>query len=350
MKFLLYGANGYTGQLIIRFAAEYGLTPVLAGRTAAKIEPLAKKYGLDFRIFDLADAQKTDNVLREVPVVLHVAGPFKYTARPMIDACLRTGTHYLDITGEIEVFEMAAALDDKARQAGIMLMPGTGFDVVPTDCMAVYLKNKLPDATHLRLAFADLGGGVSHGTALTMAENLGEGSYVRENGQLKKVPMGHKTLEIPYGEKKIFCMTIPWGDLATAWRSTGIPNIETYVATPPAQYKMVKRMNWFNWLLRTEWARNLARKRVNARPGGPSDEKRERAKSVVWGEVRNAKGDTRQALLVTPQGYTVTAHASLIIARKVLEGNAPVGYQTPAMAYGADLILEVPDTRREDLD
>jgi len=282
-------------------------------------------------------------------VVLHCAGPFIFTARPMMEACIRNKVHYLGITGEIDVFEMGYQYNDAARNANIMLMPGTGFDVVPTDCTAVYLKNKLPDAIQLKLAFATIGGAVSHGTATTMAENLGAMGKVRQGGKLMEVPIGHKTMEVPFSKKKLFTMTIPWGDVSTAYRSTGIPNIETYTSVPRATPKMLRWQKYFNWLMRSNFVKNRVRNRINNRPTGPTDEAREKAYTMVWGAVKNEKGQMVQARLSGPEGYTLTAHTSLIIAKKVLLGNAPVGFQTPAKAYGPDLIMELDGVVREDL-
>lgn len=348
MKFLLYGATGYTGQLIAEHATAFGLQPILAGRSRSKLEAMAQALNMEYRVFDLGDTAALDAALKETPVVLHAAGPFMFTAKPMLEACLRTGTHYLDITGEIAVFEMAARLGRKAADAGIMVMPGTGFDVVPTDCTALYLKNRMPDATHLQLAFAGLGGGVSQGTASTMAENLGEGGAVRKDGKIVRVPMGHKSMIVPFKAKPLFVMSIPWGDVSTAYYSTGIPNIETYVGFSPSAYRWVKLQRYFNWLLRTRMVRNMVKKRIRERPAGPSPEQRAKTKSYVWGRVSNAAGATLEAQLITPDGYTLTALSSLIIAKKVLEGNAPVGFQTPAKAYGADLIMEVEGVERFD--
>lgn len=348
MQFLLYGASGYTGQLIAEYAASFGLTPILAGRSEAKVKAMAESLGLEYRVFDLADAAALDAALKETPVVLHAAGPFMFTAKPMIEACLRTGTHYLDITGEIAIFEMAARMDKKAREAGIMLLPGAGFDVVPTDCLALHLKNRMPDATHLQLAFAGLGGGVSQGTAATMAENLGEGGAMRKDGKIVKVPMGHKSMIVPFRDKSLFVMSIPWGDVSTAYHSTGIRNIETYMGFSPSAYRWVKLQRYFNWLLRTNFVRNIVKKRIKERPAGPTPEQRARSKSFIWGRVANAEGKVLEAQLVTPEGYTLTALTSLLIAKKVLNGNAPIGFQTPAKAYGEDLILEVAGTERID--
>lgn len=348
MKFLLYGAYGYTGQLIVEMAAGYGLTPILAGRSADKLRPLAEQYGLDWRAFDLTDQTALHAALRETPAVLHAAGPFMHTARPMIEACLATGVHYLDITGEITVFEMAHRYDAAARERGIMVMPGVGFDVVPTDCLASFLKAQLPDATHLKLAFSALGGGVSRGTARTMAENLGQPGAIRRNGKITPVPVGYKTLQVPFrSDLTRFAVTIPWGDVSTAYYTTGIPNIETYMTIRPSAYKWFKAQRYFGWLLRQPWLRRLAKQQIDRGPAGPNAERREAGQSLVWGQVTNANGKQVSARLQAPEGYTLTAITSLIIMRRVLEGQAPAGFHTPAGAYGADLILEAPGASRE---
>ena len=345
-KLLIYGANGYTGRLILGRLPEYKLTAMIAGRNAAEISELAMRYHLPFEIVELTEKDKLLNLLQDIMVVLHVAGPFKYTAKPMIEACIESGTHYLDITGEIDVFEMAKQYSEAAKEAGIMLMPGAGFDVVPTDCMALYLKNKLPSATSLKLAFVTLGGGLSHGTALTMIEGLGEGGAVRVGGSIVRKPIGHKGRWIEFSDKRLFVMTIPWGDVATAYFTTGIENIETYAGVKPAVYKMLKFQGMLNWLLRTKVVKSWLRAKIKKRAAGPSEEVRSKAKSLVWGEVETLGGEKQTAILQTPDGYTLTAHSSLIIASKILAGNFRTGYQTPASAYGEELVLEVPGTKR----
>ncbi len=346
-SFLLYGANGYTGQLITKIMNEYGVKPILAGRRKEALEPMAKAINTSYHVADLDDNAALDAALNDVSVVLHAAGPFKRTAKPMIEACLRNKKHYIDITGEIEVYEMAKKYDDAGKKAGIMIMPGVGFDVVPTDCIALFLKNKLSDANELKLAFASLGGRLSHGTATTMAEGAGRMSAERRDGKIVPVPLGHKGMMVDFGVKKIFVMTIPWGDISTAYTTTGIPNIQTYTGISPKTFKMLKYQSLFNWLLRTSFMRNRELKKIKSRPAGPSDEQRAKSASAVWGEVKNSKGEKATARLTGPDGYTMTAHTALIIAKKIMEGNFKPGYQTPAGCYGADLIMEVPGTKRE---
>ncbi len=343
-NFLLYGANGYTGKLIAKYAADYGLTPILAGRNKDEISELATQLNLPFRIVDLNDKEGLKKIVSEVKVVLHAAGPFKFTSKPMINACIETGTHYLDITGEIEVFENAKRSSEKAKAKNIVLMPGVGFDVVPTDCMALHLKNQMPDATHLKLAFATIGGKISHGTATTMIEGLGAGGAVRENGKIIRKPLGHKGMWVAFTDKKLFVMAIPWGDLSTAYFTTGIPNIETYTAIAPKIYKLLKFQMLYNWVLRTSFIRNYFKRKLKGKPAGPSDEMRLNSKSYVWGQIKNAAGETIESRISLPDGYTLTALSSLIITKKVLQGDFKPGYQTPAACYGSTLVNEIPGT------
>ena len=343
--FLIYGANGYTGELITRYAAERGLRPILAGRNEAKIAELAAKYGFEHRAFSLDDTSKLDAALQQVEMVLHCAGPFSITSLPMVKACIRNKKHYTDITGEISVFETCASFDKKAVDAGVMVMPGVGFDVVPSDCLAKHLKDRLPSATHLSLAFYGMGR-LSHGTAATMTMNVGKGGAIRKDGRITGVKAAWKTREIDFGEVTKTGVTIPWGDVSTAFYSTGIPNIEVFTVVPPSNLKMMKMSRYLGWLLATGPFQNYLQKKIPA--GGPSDAERAKGKTLLWGEASDGEGNRVESRLQGPEGYTITAIAALNIAEKILAGNFTPGYQTPAKAYGADLVLEIEGVKRKD--
>jgi len=343
--FLIYGANGYTGELIAREAVRRGLKPILSGRSQNKVEPLAKELNLTHRTFSLEDKKSLEYTLKEVDFVIHCAGPFSLTSERMVEACLRTGKHYLDITGEISVFEAMARRDEAAKQAGIMIMPGVGFDVVPSDCLALHLKNQLPSATNLTLAFYGLGG-ISHGTQATMTMNVGSGGAIRRNGEIIKVPAAYKTREIDFGEVAKNAVTIPWGDVSTAYYSTGIPNIEVYTVVPEANLKMLKLSRYLGWLLKRKFFQNYLQKQIPQ--GGPSAEARAKGKTYLWGEASDDKGNRVEASLICPEGYTTTVLTALKVVEKIAEGKFSAGFQTPAKCYGADLILEIENTERQD--
>ncbi|HEV7701411.1 MAG TPA: saccharopine dehydrogenase NADP-binding domain-containing protein [Pyrinomonadaceae bacterium] len=346
MTFMIYGAYGYTGELITRMAAERGMKPILAGRNEAKVGEIAMTHGFEYRAFGLDNAAKVDEALAGVGVVLHCAGPFSITSRPMVEACLRNKKHYTDITGEIAVFEACAAMGKKAQDAGVMIMPGVGFDVVPSDCLARHLKDRLPTATHLSLAFYGMGG-LSHGTQSTMVMNVGKGGAIRKDGNITPVPAAWKTREIDFGEVKKTGVTIPWGDVATAFYSTGIPNIEVFTVVPEKNLTMMKLSNYVGGML--AWGPIQKYLQSKIPPGGPSDEQRAKGRSLMWGEATDDAGNGVEARQQGPEGYTLTAIAALNIVEKILSGSYTPGYQTPAKVYGADLVLEIDAVERQDV-
>jgi short subunit dehydrogenase-like uncharacterized protein len=349
-KLLIYGCNGYTGQLISRLAKKQGLTPILSGRNAEIVKKLADELQLSYVAFDLADNNAADNTLKDVKVVLHCAGPFMYTSKQMIAACLRNKAHYLDITGEILVFEGAHKQDEAAKKAGIMLLPGVGFDVVPTDCMALYLKGQLPDATHLEMALMSKGGRLSHGTAITIAEGMGYPSAIRKDGIITPTKSGYTTREIDFGFTKKVGAEIPWGDVSTAYYTTGIPNIRVYNVLPKSLISSMKLSNYIGSILRMRWVKDRAIANIKSKPAGPSDQEREAAQSFVWGEVKNNAGVTKQAVLTLPEGYTLTAETAVEIAKRVLDnGFSQTGFKTPAGVFGADFITQFAGVSIKDL-
>jgi short subunit dehydrogenase-like uncharacterized protein len=262
---------------------------------------------------------------------------------PMVEACIQTNTHYLDITGEYEIFEKLHALSGDAIESKIMVMPGAGFDVVPSDCLAAKLNNKLPNADALQLAFTSTGGGLSRGTAKTMIEGSHEGQRYRHQRKLATKPLASSTLNVDYGEFKQPSVGISWGDIVTAYISTEIPNIEVFTGTTEKQIGQMKWMGRLRFLLKQHWIKSILKKQIDKKKPGPSLEKRVNGKMHLWGKISN-ENESVEMRLTTPNGYSLTAKTAVLIAEKILKGDFKPGYQTPSMAYGSDLILEVEGT------
>jgi short subunit dehydrogenase-like uncharacterized protein len=344
MNWMIYGANGYTGKLTAREAVRRGMRPVLAGRNASEIAALAEELSLEFRIFSLDEPAVTRESIGDLKLILHCAGPFSVTSEPMVAACLEAGVHYLDITGEISVFEQAHRLDEQARRADVVLLPGAGFDVVPSDCLAACLVRALPAATSLQLAF-EAGGGPSPGTAKTSIEGLGNGGLIRRDGELKKVPLAWKTRTIPFSHAERTGVTIPWGDVYTAFVSTGISDIEVYMCVPPSTIARLKRMRWIQPLLGLGLVQSLLKKQVDRRVRGPSEGGRQGSDAHLWGEVVSADGRSMQATMTTPNGYDLTVSASLGITEYLLGNDIEGGYYTPSLLMGADFASSLPGVK-----
>lgn len=341
MSWMIYGAYGYTGELISREAAARGTRPVLAGRNAGRLDALAAELALQGRCFALDDPAALRAGLAGMTLVLHCAGPFSATARPMMGACLEAGVHYLDITGEIDVFEHAHALHAQAQSAGVLLCPGAGFDVVPTDCLALALKEALPGAARLALGF-DTRGRLSPGTAKTSLEGLAKGGCVRRGGRLERVPLAYRTRRIDFGAGEKLAMTIPWGDVATAYHTTGIPDIEVYLPASPKLVSRLRRLNYLRPLLGMGLVQRWLRRRVERTVRGPDEAERARAPTYVWGEAVDADGRTVTGRVRVANGYDVTVNAALGIVARVLGGDVPTGHLTPARLTGRGFVATLP--------
>ena len=348
--FLLYGSYGYTGQLIVDLASKEGLRPILAGRDEEKLSAQAGKYGLEYRSFSLNETSKLDSALSEVDAVLHCAGPFVHTFRQMAEACLRTKKHYVDISGEILGFEALAVLDAQAKEAGIMLLPGGGFDVVPSDCLAAHVKQRLPSATHFSLFVSGAGAGVSRGTAKSAIENMHRRGMIRRDGKLVEVPPAWQILERDFGHGPVKVVSVSWGDVSTAYYSTGIPNIETYFALPKIAISSMKWMRVIGPLLYNRVAKNILKTMINIfLAPGPNDEKRTKGLSTMIGEATDDQGSIGISKLQTPEAYNCTALVTVEIMKRILNNDHKTGFQTASLAYGADFILQFDGVKREDI-
>jgi short subunit dehydrogenase-like uncharacterized protein len=344
---IIYGSYGFTGTLIVEHCLKTKLRVLLSGRNEVKLTAQSEKTGYPFLMADVNDHASLVGLLKQGSLVVHCAGPFQFTAKQMVEACLDAETHYTDITGEYLVFELMAGYDAIAKSKNIVIIPGVGFDVVPSDCLALYLRNKLPSATHLQLAFAQVKGQLSRGTSLTALEGLGHGTVTRVNGKLVESPLGEKILNVDFGQFTRPALCIPWGDVSTAYRSTGIPNIEVYTGMSAKAIRAAKLSGWFNWLLRKKVVRDFLRKKINSGVAGPGKERREQGRSFFWGKAWDNSSSVAEARLETMNGYELTATTAVLIAGKIVNGDVRPGSYTPAQYFGPDLILEAPGTTRK---
>jgi short subunit dehydrogenase-like uncharacterized protein len=337
---LVYGAYGYTGELVARHAVERGLAPILAGRDAGRLAPLARELGCEARPFVLGDPAAVRRGIEGAGAVLHCAGPFVHTFQAMAEACVAAGIPYLDVTGEGPVFRAARALGPAAERAGVMLLPGAGFDVVPTDCLALHLARRLPGARTLVLAFQTRGG-ISRGTARTAL------TFADLPAADPRRHAGSRTFDL--GEGPVTCHSVAWGDLVTAPRSTGVEDVAVYMAAPRRASAVLGFLPRLAPLLRLPGVGPLASALLTRGRAGPDAGRRARGRALVYGEAIDAAGRRVAARLRLVEAYTFTARSAVELARRALAGDARPGWQTPASAYGPDLVLAIPGSSREDV-
>ncbi len=346
-ELLIYGSYGYTGSLVVETAVDRGLSPTVAGRRATPVEEQATALGLDHRVFSLEHPEVVERQVADADAVLNCAGPFSATAEPLASACRAAGTDYLDIAGEIDVLEAIAARDRDAEQAGVTLLPAVGYDVVPTDCLAAHLEMELPSATRLTLAIDGLGT-FSPGTVKSIIEELGEPGVVREGGALRTVPAAWRTRRIDFGEGEKPAVTIPWGDVSSAYYTTGIPNVEVYASVPEYAVGAMRRTRGLSGVLGARPVQWALQRAADAVVSGPTPAERARSHTRIWGEVAADDGNRAVAWLRTPDTYELTATTAVESARRVLAGEVEPGFQTPASAFGPEFVLGFDGVERED--
>lgn len=338
---LVYGSYGFVGSLVTEEAIDRDLEPILAGSDRADLVAQAGDLDRPARRFELSDPSVVAEALDDVDCVLNCAGPFSNTAEPLVEGCLRSGTDYVDITGEIPVIERIKERDDDAADAGVTLLPSAGFSSVPMDCLAAHLSDRLPGATSLALG-VDSFRPPSIGSIRTVIEGIDTGGAVRRDGRLEHVPAAWRTRRIDFGRGTRPGVTMPMGDVSTAHYTTGIPDVEVYAVMPqPARFVLESHRYLAPLLSATPVQRTLKFLAGLVRDG-PAEWSRKRGSAYVWGEVRD---DDERAVsrLRTPDPYVVTVDAGVTTAERVLAGDADDGYQTPAGAFGAEFVLDLDD-------
>ena len=346
-RILLYGAYGYTGQLTAELAAAKGLDIVAAGRRKEALQELGDRLSLPIRVVDLNDARQLSDALDDIACVVHMAGPFANTSAPMLNACLATQTNYIDITGEIEVFEAMWSRREEIQRAGITAIPGAGFDVVPTDCLAGYVASKLEKPAWLMLALRGLES-ASQGTLRTAIRQISKPVLCRRNGKIVALE-DRSTRWIDFGSGNEPCVPLSWGDVSTAFYSTGVENITVYFRRTKLFRSADIAGKLLGPFLRSPLGQRELGTIVRKFPAGPSQDQRRVQRSTIWAEGINAAGDSFKACLITPDAYDFAANSALEIASRIRSLPGPLGLATPFKAFGADFVLTLPGCTRTDI-
>ncbi len=337
-KLMLYGANGYSAKLILEELLKHGIKPILAGRNSSVID-LAEEKDLESRIFDLRDFNIIRDNLDDIHTLLNCAGPFIYTAPTLIKIALETETNYLDITGEIEVFEYAWSRSEDAKRKNLVILPGVGFDIVPTDCLAKRLAEQMTDAVELKLGFKNENVGISRGTLLTTLERSFESGLIREDGKLINSDFGEKTVQFKRSGLTFNGVSIPWGDVFSAYYSTGIPNISAFVHLDKFLFDQKNLLFSLRNILSNRIVKNLASTAIKNFSSGPGEEERERGRVFIWGRVKNELHEMHEECYEVMESYTLTGKSAAESAVRILnEDIIHRGTVTPSLAFGSEFL------------
>jgi len=345
LTWMLYGAYGMTGRLILDEALRRGHRPTLAGRDAAKLQELQRLTGLDTAPLALERGAELRTALSRVGCVVLAAGPYDVTGPLMRGACLEARCSYLDVNAAVDDFCQALACDEAARAAGVAVIPGVGYGVVFGECLAVQTARRVSDATSLRLSLATETDGRSRAATLTSAGALARGGLDVHDGELRNRPIAFSTWLAPDSQRSATRFAaMPMAELVAAHRSTGVPNIVAGIPMSRAAAAFVRATGpWIGKVI----ARTAARR--SGRAGTPlSGAAIAALRSRMWAEARNDHGQTAAAMLETGEGYRAAA-AAAVRAVESLRQTPRIGALTPAQAFGADFVLGVPGTQIQEL-
>lgn len=327
---ILYGAGGAAGRFIATHAVALGLEPILAGREGGGVESLAERLGLRHRVFGLDERLEAE--LSDAALLVNCAGPAATTSAPLIDACLRTGTHYVDLCNEPLALKHALACDARAKSRGILIVPGVGFSVIPSDCLVRRLHALMPAGERLELAIAaDLR--LTSGAVASMLHMLEQGPLVRRGGRLVRLARPG-TRSIVFGRRSVPCVTMPTVELAAAHAATGIPNITVFVRSVDRRGE-----TWSDY----DRIRAMLRAGLELQSGGsPGSQANERC--GVWARLSKGAGEHAEATLDLPEPLAFTATALCELVCQFLEGELPrtSGATTLAGLLGPDFVLDLP--------
>jgi short subunit dehydrogenase-like uncharacterized protein len=343
----IVGAYGYTGCLAAELAVSKKLDVVLAGRNKDALAGLGDRLSLPIRVVGLNDATQLSDALKDIVCVVHMAGPFAVTSAPMLNACLATQTNYVDITGEIEVFEAIWSRKEEIQLAGITAVPGAGFDVVPTDCLAGYVASKAQRPASLVIALRGLES-ASQGTLRTAIRQVSKPVLCRRAGAIVALD-DRSPRYIDFGDGDEPCLPVSWGDVATAFRITGIGNITVYLQRTKLLRSADIFGKLFGPLLRSQIGQRGLATLVRRFPEGPTQSEKSRHRSTIWAEAIEDSGRSAKAILSAPDAYDFAANSALEIASRIGSLAVPLGLVTPFQAFGADFVLSLPGCSRADI-
>lgn len=330
---VVYGASGYTGKLIAAELSGRGVPMVLAGRNRDRLDAVRAGLGAEVEARVSAVAVDDPAGLRELlgpaRVVVACAGPFTLHGAPVIEAAARTGTHYLDTTGEQpfirDSFDRWGPI---AADSGAALVSGFGFDYVPGDMLAALTAGGLGRLEEMTVAYAVNGLGVTRGTALSALEMIKGGDVEWTRGRLQPGSMqasrGSFAFPAPLGERRVG--RYPSGEQITVPRHVDVGTVRTVIEMKgllgaelgPLAGPM---MTASGYAMRTP-LRGLLGKAIARLPEGPSADERDAVAYTLVCDARTPGGDTRRGILRGGDVYGITAR---IIAEGVVRMSAP-GY------------------------
>lgn len=330
-KILIYGALGYTGNLFVTRALDKEL-PMVLGARKEKVREIAEAIGSEYRIFEIKNTADILPFLSDVFLVVNFANIQFSLNKALIEACIQSGTHYIDLGSEYYDISEVHKYHEASIASGSMLMPGYGFNLVPTDIAADIAHQFLPDANELIFGFAAIGES-SRGTVKSVLRDATRKGFFRKDGKLQAIAPAVEEIQFAADGRQYTLVNNPlMGEVITAWEGTKIPSIKTYSYFPWILVQFMKgRLNWLRKFL-LKYAGLFF-------PAGPTEKQLRSGYSYSWVEAKNAD----KKVLITikgPEAYLFTVQIIQQLIRQLVKGKVSSGFIRPAF-FGRELIESV---------
>lgn len=342
-NWIIYGATGYTANLIIKKAIQMGLPPVLAGRDRSKISSVAKKYGLKYKVFEINDINVIQANIENSNLILNASSNYKLTAQPFINACLASGCHYLDLCGEISVLKKIFEYNELAKYGNITIIPNSGYHSIVTDCFAGYVANLIENPIELNYYLLDASI-PSLGTLKSSLDAFLGGGFVLKYNNFENIKMGSIKTRVEHKNKALTLYASPMAELYLSHISTSIPNINVYLKIPLLYSLLLDYFGDYILKLLQSEKRTAILNLIDKFVKGPSEAINKKLKSMIGVNVKNLKGDSLTMWLEAPEAYDFTATLSVEAVKLALSG-LPSGVLTPIQAYGCNFLSKFNDIK-----
>ena len=317
----LLGATGYTGRLTAAELERKGLVHRVGGRSKARLAEVPSSG--ERHLVDLADPASLDAFLDGVDVLITCVGPFMQLGMPVVEAAARTGTPYVDSTGEPAFM---AEVYRRFRGSGPALVPACGFDYLPGDLGAAVAQEVLGRTpTEVDVVYGLAGGKPSRGTAQSIAAAL----------TATRVHLGR--LVVDGEEGPVTAVALPWGEELTVPLRLPHATVRTGIAAPSAATRFTQAIGPVSPYTGgvAKLAKPLIQRWANRLPEGPSPLDRGKAVARTWSVVR-ADGQQVRVLVRVRDVYGMTARF-LVAASQQVTG---VGALATAEALSARAFLD----------
>jgi short subunit dehydrogenase-like uncharacterized protein len=334
---VLFGATGYTGRLTAEALARRQVDFAIAGRSAPKLEALARAVGdPDIHLAEVGDVDSLERALDEARVLITCVGPFEELGWTAVEAALRAGVHYVDSTGEGRfIHQLHERSNESARAAGIAMCPAMGFDEVPPD-VAVSLAVEDMDDPDVVVTYAVSSSG-SRGTIRSALKILSAPGWRVEDGRLVETSTGERDrwapLPPPLGVRR--SVSVPMGIGRIAPLHLRLRSLDAFMtAAEPQRIALRAGLPLARLVLATGPGRTAAETVIGRLPEGPGANAR-RKRWTVMAEAR-AGGRWRNVVLTGQDYYGLTGELLAAAAQRLSAGTTEAGVLAPVAAMGTE--------------